>query len=86
LAIQINSELHDKSVKSGDVQTPEAARVRVMWIVDRALARAAQTFRTKKSPVQSGGNTPNRALGRTCYRPEVRPDQDRQRKSQARRA
>jgi hypothetical protein len=37
-AIRINSELHDKSVKSGDAPTPEAARVRVMWIVDQALA------------------------------------------------
>jgi hypothetical protein len=55
-AIRINSELHDKSFKSGDAPTPEAARVRVIWIVDQALARAAQTFRTKKSPVQSGGN------------------------------
>ena len=32
-------ELHDKSVKSGDAPTPEAARVRVMWIVDQALAQ-----------------------------------------------
>ena len=31
-------ELHDKSVKSGDAPTLEAARVRVMWIVDQALA------------------------------------------------
>jgi hypothetical protein len=32
-------ELHDNSVKSGDAPTREAAKVRVMWTIDKALAQ-----------------------------------------------
>jgi hypothetical protein len=31
-------ELHERGVKSGDSPTREAARVRVVWMIDQALA------------------------------------------------
>ena len=44
-------ELHDRSVKSGDAPTREAAKVRVMWIIDHALANKKLK---PKTPLGSG--------------------------------
>jgi len=38
-------ELHEKGVKSGEAPTHEAARVRVMWIIDDALAHKTKPKR-----------------------------------------
>jgi hypothetical protein len=44
-------ELHDKSVKSGEAPTREAAKVRVIWIIDHAIA---QKKRKPDTPADSG--------------------------------
>jgi hypothetical protein len=43
-------ELHDRSVKSGESPTREAARVRAMWIIDQARAKK----RKPDSPADRG--------------------------------
>jgi hypothetical protein len=43
-------ELHDRSAKSGEAPTHDAARFRVMWIVDQAL----KTAKAKIPPLSSG--------------------------------
>jgi hypothetical protein len=47
-------QLHDKSVKSGEAATYEAARVRVMWTIDRAREH------TKKNRLLSETSAPTR--------------------------